>query len=187
MDARDETVIRYRTNPKKVLEVLAWLVNARPGLSFYYIAKILYFADKAHLSRFGRPVLGDRYIAMEHGPVPSMVYDMLKLNPFLDPEMFEAIAKSINVVHNGAPTVWPLRQADISLLSRTDIDALRESLETFGDLTVLALRRMTHADRAWQEASANAEMDYALMLDESLPDRETKIKEIEAIAETLAL
>lgn len=181
-------MIRYKTNPKKVLEALVWLVNAKPRLSFYYIAKILYFADKAHLTQFGRPVLGDQYIAMEHGPVPSLIYDMLKHNPFLDPETLNAVSKAIQVRNDGGvPTVTPLRLADVSVLSRTDIAALQESINTYSNLSVKTLRQLTHAERAYREASANAEMDYALMLDEGLPDLETKIQEIETASGTLAL
>lgn len=180
-------MIRYHANPDKILEALVWLADAKRGLSFYYIAKIFYFADKEHLSRFGRPVLGDRYIAMDHGPVPSMIYDMLMFNPFLDPTLLDSLYKAIQVTHERVPTVSALRPADMSLLSRTDIDALRASLNKYGNKSVGDLRRVTHAERAYRQASPNAEMDYALILEEDLPEREKKIRHIEAVSETLAL
>ncbi|OQY45782.1 MAG: hypothetical protein B6240_08350 [Desulfobacteraceae bacterium 4572_87] len=45
---------------------------------FHKVFKILFFADQKHLSRYGRPVVGDYYVAMRHGPVPSRIYDILK-------------------------------------------------------------------------------------------------------------
>lgn len=42
------------------------------------LCKILYFADQQHLSEYGRSITGDKYIAMQYGPVPSSVDDILK-------------------------------------------------------------------------------------------------------------
>ena len=42
------------------------------------LCKILYFADQRHLSLYGRSITGDTYIAMQYGPVPSNVDDILK-------------------------------------------------------------------------------------------------------------
>lgn len=42
------------------------------------IFKTLYFADREHLSRYGRSITGDTYIAMQFGPVPSKIDDIFK-------------------------------------------------------------------------------------------------------------
>ncbi|WP_409530306.1 Panacea domain-containing protein [Shinella sp.] len=44
----------------------------------FHALKTLYYADRAHLQRYGRPITGDRYIAMENGPVPSYAYNAVK-------------------------------------------------------------------------------------------------------------
>ena len=48
-------------------------------------AKLLFFADKLHLNRYGRPILGDCYFCLDHGPVPSFslneMNDALDVNP----------------------------------------------------------------------------------------------------------
>ena len=31
------------------------------------------------MAEWGRPIIGDTYIAMDAGPVPSRIYDMLKI------------------------------------------------------------------------------------------------------------
>ena len=41
--------------------------------------KILFAAEKYHLNQYGRPITGDRYIAMPFGTVPSWIYDATKL------------------------------------------------------------------------------------------------------------
>jgi len=42
------------------------------------LSKLLYFVDKEHLLSYGRTVIGDRYIKMEFGPVPSSGYNLMK-------------------------------------------------------------------------------------------------------------
>lgn len=162
--------IRFNTDHLKVIEALVWLAHERPrGLTFSQVAKILYFADKEHLARYGRPVLGDTYIRMEHGPVPSLVYDMLKLDPFLDADIAEEVSRAIVTRRDaGVPLLQPNRERAPRLerLSRTDLECLRSSLERYGELSFQELRELTHQERAWQEAPENGPMDYALMIDD---------------------
>ena len=70
--------IRFEMNEDKAIEVLTWLANEQPGIGAFHVSKVLYYADKEHLNRYGRPVLGDTYIRMEFGPVPSKTYDLIK-------------------------------------------------------------------------------------------------------------
>src|SRR5260370_40593805 len=42
------------------------------------LAKLLYFSDKSHLLTYARPIIGDRYIKMDFGPVPSQAYNLMK-------------------------------------------------------------------------------------------------------------
>ena len=54
-----EERIRFTFNPEKALEALVWVARQWSDISFYYMVKVLYYADKEHLNRFGRPILGD--------------------------------------------------------------------------------------------------------------------------------
>ena len=38
--------------------------------------KLVYFADRYHLRKYGRPVVGDEYLAMNYGPVASGTKDL---------------------------------------------------------------------------------------------------------------
>lgn len=176
--------IRFNTNHLKVIEALAWLANERPqGLTFSQVARILYFADKDHLVRYGRPILGDTYIRMEHGPVPSLVYDMLKLDPFLDPDIAEEVSRAIVTQRNdGVPLLQPKRgrRPNLERLSRTDLECLRSSLERYGELSFQELRELTHRERAWREAPENGPMDYALMVDD--PELVEELRETAPVA-----
>src|SRR3990172_3908608 len=68
----------YRFDPEKALNVILWVANRAKIPDFYRISKIIYFADKVHLQKYGRLICGDAYVAMKDGPVPSGVYDIMK-------------------------------------------------------------------------------------------------------------
>ncbi|MFB3902421.1 MAG: Panacea domain-containing protein [Acidobacteriota bacterium] len=66
------------------MAALTFLAANVKGLSKLPAAKLLYFADKYHLTRYGRPVIGDQYVKMEYGPVPSKALDWMNdlITPF---------------------------------------------------------------------------------------------------------
>ena len=63
----------------KTLNALLYVASRVQRKDIHKIFKIIYFADRQHLADWGRPITGDTYIAMEAGPVPSRMYDMLKI------------------------------------------------------------------------------------------------------------
>lgn len=66
-------------NERKALAAVLFILKEMGGkVDKHKLAKILYYADEKHLCRYARPVIGDRYIAMPYGPVPSSVYDGVK-------------------------------------------------------------------------------------------------------------
>lgn len=55
------------------------LANRGGSCTFHDMFKVLYFAEKKHLSEWASQITGDVYDAMEYGPVPSRVYAALKV------------------------------------------------------------------------------------------------------------
>lgn len=50
-------------------------------MKYLKLIKLLYLADREALIRWGRPITTDRYVAMEHGPVVSGIYDLISSEP----------------------------------------------------------------------------------------------------------
>ncbi len=46
-------------------------------MNYLALMKLLYLVDREALLRFGRPITGDKVVAMKHGPVLSRVYDLV--------------------------------------------------------------------------------------------------------------
>lgn len=69
------TMITNRFDKSKALEVLLYVTHQTQDM--YHTAKIIYFANRYHLEKYGRFIIDDRVIAMKHGPVLSNLYDMI--------------------------------------------------------------------------------------------------------------
>lgn len=171
-------MIKFTMNWDKAIEAIVWLARRRPGIGHFHIAKILYFADKAHLLKYGRPIIGDSYIAMEHGPVPSGVCDLLTGNSFLDPDLLDKMAKAARTDRDRIPQVTALRAPDPAVFSGSDLRCLEDAFAKYVDMPLGELRRLTHDERAWREAPTNTAMDPALLVDEDDPQRDELLEEI---------
>lgn len=57
----DIGMIYFTFKLRKFASVVAYLVARRLGITKKELCKVIYFADKEHLLRYGRPITGDRY------------------------------------------------------------------------------------------------------------------------------
>jgi hypothetical protein len=49
-------MIKFKFKPEKMASAIAYMVQRHPGLTKKQISKLLYFADKEHLLRYGRTI-----------------------------------------------------------------------------------------------------------------------------------
>ncbi|MDM8562335.1 DUF4065 domain-containing protein, partial [Candidatus Marithioploca araucensis] len=59
--------IEFQFNAKKALEVILWLATKEHNSGYHALLKTLFFAEEYHLNHYGRPIVGDVYLAMEYG------------------------------------------------------------------------------------------------------------------------
>jgi uncharacterized phage-associated protein len=158
-------MLRFTFDEKKALEALVLIAKEWPEVTAFYASKVVFFADKGHLSAYGRPVVGDRYIAMDNGPVPSVIYDWFKgnLDRSGDPQ---AITDSLELKRTGSyVTARARREPEMEFLSPSDVSAIRSAIAYCRKHSVSELSRISHDDPAWQSADLNSEMDPALMIE----------------------
>jgi uncharacterized phage-associated protein len=168
-------MLRFPFDEKKALEALVMVTRAWPGITAYFAAKVFFIADKQHLNKYGRPVVGDRYIAMDHGPVPSAIYDWFKgnLNLMGDPESL--LAAVTFEPEGNYVRATARRDPDMKYLAESDIEALEAAIQFCKGRTLASLSAITHREVAWQEASLNSEMDPLKLID---PENRDKIVEV---------
>jgi len=70
----------YRFNLAKTIQAAGILLREAPGgrMTRMRLLKLLYIADRESLRETGRPITGDKVVAMENGPVLSRMYDCIK-------------------------------------------------------------------------------------------------------------
>jgi hypothetical protein len=165
---------RYTVHTQKALEVILWLATARPGIDVYHIVKCSYFADKKHLNDYGRPIAGDWYRAAPYGPLGQCVYGLLTRDPIglLALESNGHLPLTVSEDFS----VTPARDPNLGLLSRSDVEALRWALDTYGDKSFRELLEESHQEEAYRNAEGGR-ISYEDMLDHSA-DREERAREL---------
>ena len=143
---------------EKSLNALLYVANRVQRKDFHKIFKIIYFADRQHLADWGRPITGDTYIAMEAGPVPSRLYDMLKIvrgDSYL-PDM-EGLGKYFQV--ENWMYVRPLQDADLNKLSANEQEAMSEAIEKYDTLSYDEIKEKSH-DVAWRSTARDFSISW---------------------------
>jgi uncharacterized phage-associated protein len=134
--------------------------------------KLVYFADRYHLRRFGRPVTGDAYLAMNYGPVASATKDIAEMSDFLNKEEHAYATRFVRPLDQ---YVYESKAAvDESVFSESDREALAWAWTKFGRMAAFRLARLTHQYPEWQrhekaltsEAVSRAPMNYRDFLED---------------------
>ena len=131
----------------KTLNALLYVANRVQRKDFHKIFKLIYFADRQHLADWGRPITGDTYIAMDAGPVPSRLYDMMKIvrgdSYMPDTEGLNKYFQVENWMY-----VRPLVDADLNKLSANEQEALSDAIAKYASLSYDEIKEKSH-DVAW--------------------------------------
>jgi len=178
--------LRYRTNTRKVVEVLVYLANKRPGIDVIHALKCLFFAEKEHLNLCGRPITCDRYEAWTNGPVPQFAYDLIRFRgDRLDAESLEAVRQALSF-SGDRRRMTAKREADLMVFSRTDMACLDRAIERYADLRISELARVAHEDPAYRATRRDDTIDYESMVD-AQPDRDEFIADLRDTAAYVVL
>jgi len=141
----------------KALAATAYLAG-HTGESMYPIFKMLYLVDRLHLERYGRPVTGDRYVAMKEGPAPSAIYDCMKV--LRGDRQFSTCpnAEAFLEVNPRTHDVSVRKMPEMDVMSATDMECLEAIIEAYKTRGSKYVVEQSH-DEAWKATSKNRFMD----------------------------
>jgi uncharacterized phage-associated protein len=186
--------LTFSFDRKKFVQALVFFArNGIADLTKMKIHKLLFFADKLHLTRYGRPIIGDHYYAMRFGPVPSTVDNYLDA---VEEVLVSCGANDTEREFEGYlrmeptetyPVVRATGREDFRVFSRSDLRILQEVVDSYGPLSAARLSKIAHDDPAYRIPDktrpeyGRAEMPYELffeseddksMLDVALAEQE---------------
>lgn len=150
--------IEFQFNKQKAIEAILYLANKRPSIDKMSLYKFLFFADIEHLNRYGRPIFGGYYVAMQRGPVPSQIKNLLEHK---NNSEFEIIDYMITAT----------REANTEYLSSSDLEVLDQIYGKYGNYSAPQLSDLSHKHPAWINARKfnkfknNNRLDYKDMID----------------------
>lgn len=141
-------MLAFPFDAEKAVEVLLYIAGRCPDI--YNVLKILYYADRTHLQRYGRTICGGSYDAMKFGAVPREAYTLIRHvrgdNAYCShvdaSEAFQADLRRI----------YPQRAANLDYLSESDIEVLDPIIEQYKDLTFDQMHAIAEKEPEYIEA-----------------------------------
>jgi hypothetical protein len=181
--------IRFKVNPNKALEAVVYITSSFPNTSQYYIAKVLYYAEKAHLNKYALPIIGDTYMKFPNGPCPSYALDLIKRTFKVSKEMLYRVEDALNISEGTGKKllVSPKRPPNLYEFGGTELDCIDEAIAFCKDKTFDELKDISHKEKAWIKALMNGKMDYELMIDDKNPARNEILNDIRETAQFLVV
>ena len=137
------------TSYKKATQALNFLARKKDGnvINKMKAIKLIYLADRLHLRKYGRPIVGDTYWAMKLGPVGSKTKKSAELN--LPDTVLSYTKKYIKPIGDKKLSFASLKESDFDVFSKTDIECLEAVNTTFSDRDQFELAELTHKYPEW--------------------------------------
>ena len=134
---------------KKATQALNFFAVKKDGrINKMKAIKLIFLADKLHLRKYGRPIIGDSYLAMKFGPVGSQTKNVAELSYRLPKEIATYARKYIKPTSD-KNTFTSINSVDLDLFSKTDVECLNSVYDEFSDKDQFELAEITHKYPEW--------------------------------------
>lgn len=142
-------------SPERSLEAVLLVAARLAKPAIHEVLKLLYFADKIHLGKYGWLASGDDYVAMKFGPVGSGAYNLLKAargdeSGWIHPDFFRLVRGALEIADDKR-SINLLRSFDPTHLSPAYAACLDEALNSYAGMSFGARTELSH-DAAWRAA-----------------------------------
>ncbi|MDD4931316.1 MAG: Panacea domain-containing protein [Candidatus Colwellbacteria bacterium] len=148
--------------------------------------KLIYFADRYHIRKYGRPIIGDSYWAMKLGPVGSETLNTANLSKKdLDASCLKYAQEFLGHPKGDIKlqNIISKKEVDLGVFSQTDIEALEATFNEFGDKDQFELADESHKYPEWlkhekeiNKGRKRVKMEYSDFFNNSLPEESSIFK-----------
>jgi uncharacterized phage-associated protein len=147
------------------------------GINKMRALKLLFFAERYHLRKYGRPITNDEYFAMDYGPVPSGAKDLAESSDFR-PKVEVEYAGQFIAPSEDRLLFKSVASVEDAVFSKTDLEALRFAWDAFHSCKPFDLVELTHAYPEWKKhetalksgVNSRVKMSYLDFLDDPPPE-----------------
>ncbi len=130
----------------KIVQILAYLAQKEWGkINYTKALKILFFADKLYLRKYGKLITDDTYSAMRYGPVAQSTYSLIRT-----PSDFDADYIDQYITKDGYDIVLK-QDPDLDYIAEAEKDTIDAVFEVFGKYTYQELIELTHQYKEWKK------------------------------------
>jgi hypothetical protein len=190
--------INFKHSPQKIIEAMAWCLNRSGPKDILFVLKWLFYIDKFHIQKYGRPVTGDVYTHLKHGPTPNWAYNSLQ-GKISDPVLADTIANAFSIIEESSSrkkTVKAKRLPNMNCFSVSDTEEMERAFEFCKKVIddnspsadpVFNLCQETHKEKAWKKTESRQKLDFGLFIDENTPNREELLSHMREVSSWLAL
>jgi len=132
---------------EKSIQATAALLRSSPNgrMSRLRVLKLLYLAEREVLKETGRTITGDRAVAMDHGPVLTSIYNLIK------GEHADARKWNQFIEREGLNEIHLISDPGNGKLSRFELEKLEEIAKRFEAMDEWALSEHTHTFKEWKK------------------------------------
>jgi uncharacterized phage-associated protein len=147
--------MRFSFSHRKSTQALNFFAQKAGGsINKLKALKLVYFADRYHLRKYGRPITSDEYLAMPFGPVASGAKDLAEMSDFLSEDERTYVQRFLRRSDSDLHAYESLGSVDERVLSASDREALAFSWSTFGSMDKYRLADLTHCYPEWKRHEA---------------------------------
>ncbi len=149
----------------KVVSALGYLASNVPELTKLKACKMLFFADKEHLLKYGRFITQDIYHKLDLGPVPSFTLNLINMpSEILTEEDQLHLNKYITFSDDKFRVITCRKNPDLEQLSDSEIEVLDQVIDKYGRFNAGELIEETHKEHFWNRTPMYQEIDFTNLI-----------------------
>ncbi len=149
-------------NPEKFKQVVHYVISkteSAPNVGKKVLFKLLYFIDFNYYELSEEKLTGEIYSKLEHGPAPR------HFNDVIDELKSDGNIKEESVPYYGHTQIryLNLKEADLSLLSATELKHIDDTLCRYGSMNGSQIEAISHKDMPWMAEKMKDDLDYEMV------------------------
>ncbi len=141
-------------NIKKIISILNYLSTKVNYLTKLKAVKLLYFADKEHLIRYGRFITGDFYKKLPYGPIPQQTLILIDDPNYIifSRNLKNYLDENISFSDSRYRTISSKKKPDLEYISLSEIEILDEIIEKYKNLHPLQLADLSEKEYCFEHS-----------------------------------